>query len=173
MAMPQERMRDLGETAVATIERQDWLDAIGNGLQRAVGAAFAAGGEVGRRVRDALHGTWLGHPLHPVLTDIPLGAWTAALVLDAVDGREARALSRAADGAIGVGLASAAGAAITGLTDWHHTSGGDRRVGLAHGLLNTTAATLYAAGLVLRRRGDRDVGRALSALGFVVALGAA
>jgi nitrite reductase/ring-hydroxylating ferredoxin subunit/uncharacterized membrane protein len=171
--MPRERMRDLGETAVATIERQDWLDALGDRLQRGVAAAFGAGGEAGRRVRDALHGTWLGHPLHPVLTDVPLGAWTAALVLDAVDGRDGTALARAADGAIGVGLAGAAGAAITGLTDWHHTQGGDRRVGLAHGLLNTTAATLYAAGLVLRRRGHRDGGRALSALGFVVALGAA
>src|SRR4029077_19553365 len=100
------------------------------------------GGDAGRRVRDFLHGTWLGHPLHPALTDIPLGAWTTALALDAA-GDRSRGMARAADTAMGVGIAGAVGAAVTGLTDWHHTTGGDRRLGLGHAMLNTAALALY------------------------------
>ena len=65
------------------------------------------------------------------------------------------------------------GAAVTGLTDWHHTTGGDRRVGVGHALLNTAALTLYVTALTLRRRGARGAGRGLAALGFLVATGAA
>ena len=170
--MPGTQVRQIGEAAIEAIERQDWLDVVGDRLQKAVAAAFGAGGDAGRRVRDFLHGTWLGHPLHPVMTDVPLGAWTTALVLDAAAG-DSKATARAADTAIGVGIAGAVGAAVTGLTDWHHTTGGDRRVGLGHALLNTTALALYVASFALRRSGARDLGRGLSALGFLVAAGAA
>ena len=170
MAVPERHVRQIGETVIETIERQDWLDVIGDRLQRAVTAAFEAGGGAGRRVRDVLHGTWLGHPLHPVLTDVPLGAWTTALVLDTAGGRGMR---RAADTAIGIGIAGAVGSAVTGLTDWQHTTGGDRRVGLGHALLNTTALALYVTSLALRRRGARSAARRVSALGFVVVAGAA
>lgn len=172
MAMPETRVRHIGEAAVQTLERQTWLDAVGDRLQRAVAATFEAGGGVGRRVRDALHGTWLGHPLHPVVTDVPLGAWTTALLLDATGGHR-RGVAQAADAAIALGIAGAAGAAVTGLTDWHHTTGGDRRVGLGHAILNTTALALYVASLTLRRRGARDLGRGLSGLGFAVSMAAA
>jgi nitrite reductase/ring-hydroxylating ferredoxin subunit/uncharacterized membrane protein len=172
MAISQNKGSQIGDGALALVERQEWLDVVGDRLQKAVGAAFQAGGEMGRRVRDFLHGTWLGHPFHPVLTDIPLGAWTAALVLDAASPRD-RGLARAADVAIGVGIAGATGAALTGLTDWQHTAGGDRRVGVGHALLNTAALALYVTSLTLRRRGVRTAGRGLAALGFLVASGAA
>lgn len=169
MAQPSTHLSQIGEAAIEVIERQHWLDAIGTRLQKAVGAAFAAGGQSGRRVRDFLHGTWLGHPLHPVLTDIPIGAWTSALVLDSMATKR-NGLERAADAAIAVGLAGAAGAAVTGLTDWHHTADEDRRVGLTHGLLNTGATVLYITALSLRRGGARDLGRVLAGAGFLVAL---
>jgi nitrite reductase/ring-hydroxylating ferredoxin subunit/uncharacterized membrane protein len=172
MAIAGNQVRQIGEAAIEIIERQPWLDVIGDRLQKAVAAAFAAGGQSGRRIRDLLHGTWLGHPLHPVLTDIPLGAWTAALFLDAI-ATERNRLSHAADAAIGVGLAGAAGAAVTGLTDWHHTIGDDRRLGLTHGLLNTGAVTLYVTALSLRRGGARDAGRLVAGFGFLVAIAAA
>jgi nitrite reductase/ring-hydroxylating ferredoxin subunit/uncharacterized membrane protein len=171
-AMPETQVRQIGEAVIEAIERQDWLDVVGDRLQKTVAAAFEAGGDVGRRVRDFLHGTWLGHPLHPVMTDVPLGAWTTALVLDAAAGGNT-SIARAADTAVGVGIAGAVGAAVTGLTDWQHTTGGDRRVGVGHALLNTTALALYVASFALRRRGMRDLGRGLSALGFLVAAGAA
>jgi len=170
--IPEIHVRQIGEAAIEAIERQDWLDVIGDRLQKAVAAAFEVGGDAGRRVRDVLHGTWLGHPLHPAVTDVPLGAWATALVLDAAGGSN-NGMARAADTAIGVGIAGAVGSALTGLTDWQHTTGGDRRVGLGHALLNTTALALYVASFTLRRSGARDLGRGLSVLGFLVATGAA
>jgi nitrite reductase/ring-hydroxylating ferredoxin subunit/uncharacterized membrane protein len=172
MAMHANPVQQIGETAIQALERQEWLDVVGDRLQQAVAGVFRSAGDVGRRTRDFLHGTWLGHPLHPVLTDIPIGAWTTALVLDAAGGN-AKGVSRAADAAIGLGIAGAVGAAVTGLTDWHHTVGRDRRVGLGHALLNTAALSLYVTAFTLRRRGARDVGRGLAGLGFVVAMGAA
>jgi nitrite reductase/ring-hydroxylating ferredoxin subunit/uncharacterized membrane protein len=172
MVRPQRKLQQLGEAAVENLERQDWLEPLAESLQRALVATFQAAGETGRRVRDFLHGTWLGHPLHPVLTDIPLGAWTVAMVLDLKGGHNGHE-DRAADAAIAIGLAGATGAAVTGLTDWQHTSSEDRRLGLVHGLLNISAATLYATSLALRLRGARTAGRTIGALGFTVALGAA
>jgi nitrite reductase/ring-hydroxylating ferredoxin subunit len=80
---------------------------------------------------------------------------------------------RTADAAIGVGLAGAVGAAVTGMTDWQHTAAEERRVGLLHGLLNLSATGLYAISLALRFRGARTAGRTIGGLGFTVALGAA
>jgi nitrite reductase/ring-hydroxylating ferredoxin subunit/uncharacterized membrane protein len=160
------------EGVIATIERQNWLTTLGDRLQRTIAAAFRAGGEPGRKTRDFLHGTWLGHPLHPVLTDVPLGAWTTALVLDSMDEGDGPC-AQAADAAITLGLVGAVAAATTGLTDWHQTDGGTRRVGLSHGLANITAAGTYAAALIFRRHGARRAGRRLAGVGFFLAIGAA
>jgi nitrite reductase/ring-hydroxylating ferredoxin subunit/uncharacterized membrane protein len=121
-----------------------------------------------------MHGVWLGHPLHPVFTDLPLGAWTTGLVLDAVASMNRDSgMERAADVAIAVGLAGAAGAAVTGLTDWSETSGRSRRTGLVHGLLNIAATTLYATAYVLRKNGSRSSGQACAVAGYGIAIGAA
>jgi nitrite reductase/ring-hydroxylating ferredoxin subunit/uncharacterized membrane protein len=152
------------------INRQDWLDQVADTLQPAIAGTFEAAGAAGRKAEDFLHGTWLGHPLHSVLTDVPVGAWTAALVLDAMDemsGREE--FGRGADAAVTVGIIGAIGSAVTGLTDWHKTDGTARRVGITHGLMNATALALYATSLVCRRRNDRRAGRGLSFLGYAIA----
>ena len=59
------------------------IDRVAEPLSKAVRAAYDAAGPVGRQAKNALHGVWLGHPLHPVFTDVPIGAWTTALALDA------------------------------------------------------------------------------------------
>jgi nitrite reductase/ring-hydroxylating ferredoxin subunit/uncharacterized membrane protein len=167
-AMAMVNRRGLTERALAAVDRQPWMDTVGDGLQRGLAATFQAAGPLGQKVKNALHGTWLGHPLHPVLVSVPLGAWTVALVLDMLDGRSPRrvASGRGADAAIAIGLAGAAGAAVTGLTDWQHTSGASRKAGLLHGLLNTAATVLYGASLVARARGARGAGRSLSLAGY-------
>src|SRR5512138_405200 len=109
------------ELPVEVIERQEWLEPVENGLQKAVTNAFESAGPFGRKAKNFLHGVWLGHPLHPVLTDIPVGSWTAGLILDIMDASGARGCAKGADAALKVGLAGAAGAAITGLTDWQAT----------------------------------------------------
>jgi nitrite reductase/ring-hydroxylating ferredoxin subunit/uncharacterized membrane protein len=166
------RPGELAERAVQTIERQDWLRPIEDALQRALAAAFQAGGRGGRVFKNFLHGTWFGHPLHPALTDVPVGAWTAALVFDALDGPDGR-WRRRADGAIAVGIGGAVAAAATGLTDWQHIDGEPRRTGLAHAALNTLALGLYTGSYLLRRRGARGAGRAWSYAGFGVLAAAA
>ena len=168
--MAKVRLAEVGERAVETIERQDWLDRVGGALDGVIARAFERAGTVGRHVKNFLHGTWLGHPLHPALTDVPLGAWTTALVLDVLDRPRANdgrgPYSAGADAAVALGAAGAVAAATAGLVDWHHTDNGARRVGLVHGLLNTTVLALYGTSLILRRRGHRPAGRALGYLGF-------
>ena len=126
---------------------QPALDQIAEPLGQAVRSAFEAGGSVGRQAKDALHGVWLGHPLHPVFTDVPIGAWTTALALDAAANGDP-AMRRAATFAMGVGLAGAVGAAVTGLTDWSETQGQSRRTGLVHGLHEVEVLLLAEVGLV-------------------------
>jgi nitrite reductase/ring-hydroxylating ferredoxin subunit/uncharacterized membrane protein len=164
----------VAQTNLDTIANQPWLDAVGKPLSEAVRALFANAGPAGQTAKNALHGVWLGHPFHPVLTDVPIGAWTTALALDAREVATGdQGYGRAADFAIGVGLVAAVGAAITGLNDWSETEGRSRRLGLLHGLLNLTATTLVATSYALRRSGARPAGRASAAAGFGVAVGAA
>lgn len=164
----------MAQTNLEAIADQPWLDSVGKPLSEAVRQLFTNIGPAGRTAKNALHGVWLGHPLHPVFTDVPIGAWTAALALDAREAATGEtAFGRAADFAVGVGLVGALGAAVTGLNDWSETEGRSRRVGLLHGLLNVTATACMAAGYALRRNGSRPAGRAATVVGYGVALGAA
>jgi nitrite reductase/ring-hydroxylating ferredoxin subunit/uncharacterized membrane protein len=143
-------------------------------LAEALKQSYAGAGERGLRLKSALNGVWLGHPLHAAITDVPLGAWTAAVACDAavmMTGREA--LAEGADAAIAVGLAGAVGAALAGATDWSDVDGRARRVGLLHGLLNLGATGLFAVSLALRRANRRESGRGCALLGYLVTLAAA
>ena len=153
------------------IAEQSWLEPIDRALGQGVSTAFQTGGPVGRQVQNFLHGTWLGHPLHAAVTDVPVGAWTTALALDALEslaGREE--VAPGADAAVGIGLAGAVGAALSGLADWHLTSGRARKVGLVHGLLNVGVAGIYTASWLCRQRGARATGRGLALAGYALAL---
>lgn len=162
------------EALIKAIEEQDALEQLSDKVQPLVSGAFKSAGLAGREVKNFLHGTWLGHPLHPVLTDVPLGAWTAALALDAMESISGRReLGNGADAAIAVGLLGAAGAAVTGLTDWSATNGRARKVGLLHGLLNAGATALYTTSLVLRRKQRRSAGLGFAMLGYAVSSAAA
>lgn len=155
------------KSAMNLIEDQEWLDKTADVVQPAVLQAFKAGGQTGRKLKNFLHGTWLGHPLHPVLTDIPIGSWTAAATLDAIELSGNKEYSKGADAAIAIGLAGAVGSAVTGLTDWTGTSGKQRKIGMLHGLLNLTATTLYATSLIMRRKKEsRTAAIALSMVGY-------
>src|SRR3989442_255596 len=64
------------------IDRQRWLEPVADFLQKVVAGSYKLLGSPGRSLKTFMHGTWLGHPLHPVLTDIPIGAWTIAILFD-------------------------------------------------------------------------------------------
>ncbi|HEX6952905.1 MAG TPA: Rieske (2Fe-2S) protein [Gaiellaceae bacterium] len=124
------------------------LDEVSEPVQEAVKA-------VPKPVRDVLDGVWFGNPLHPALTDVPIGAWTAAFALDLVG-------SEAADGALAVGILGAVPAALTGLNDWSHLKDDAKRIGTVHALVNTAGLTLNVLSLAARRGGMRKTGRLLS-----------
>src|ERR671920_2906 len=116
------------------IDRMDWLDTVAEKVQPKVQEAIGKGG-VG--MRNALDGTWLGAPLHPALSDVPIGSWTAALIFDGLDAATgSKAIRNAADAALAMGIAGGLAAAVVGLSDWRYLRGGSRRMGVAHALLN-------------------------------------
>jgi nitrite reductase/ring-hydroxylating ferredoxin subunit/uncharacterized membrane protein len=120
-------------------------------------------------VRNLLSGTNLGHPLHPMLTDVPIGAWVLAAMLDAVGGPKSE---KAADLLVGAGIVAAVPTAASGINDWSDTAGRDTRVGLVHAAANTTALSAFAASLVARTLGRRQLGKSLGLLGCgVLAVG--
>jgi nitrite reductase/ring-hydroxylating ferredoxin subunit/uncharacterized membrane protein len=126
-----------------------------------------------RRARDAnaglksaLSGSWIGHALHPMLTDVPIGAFTALAALDVADLGGFADVSAAADITLGVGIASAYAAIVTGWSDWSDTSEKPRRLGLAHAALNGTAMLAYQASAVLRRAKRRRLGIAAAFVGY-------
>lgn len=145
-------------------DRVSFLDPVSDALQKATTA-------IPKPLRNVLDGVWLGVPLHPALTDVPLGSWTAAAALDALDIVSAGdRFGDAADAALAVGVLGAVPAAATGLNDWSWLRGDAKRIGTIHALLNSTGLTLNVASLVLRRRGARGAGRALSAVAYGGAL---
>jgi nitrite reductase/ring-hydroxylating ferredoxin subunit/uncharacterized membrane protein len=162
-----------GNTAIDVIDRQPWLDGAAERLQPAVRGLYQHAGPAGQVIKDALHGTWLGHPVHSAITDVPVGAWTAAAVFDAFEANGTQGFQRAADLSVAVGLAGAVGAAVTGATDWSETDGRARKIGLVHGLMNTSAFLLYGASYLLRRRGARTEAHGLARLGYALVLGSA
>ncbi|WP_129336174.1 DUF2231 domain-containing protein [Cellulomonas endophytica] len=124
----------------------------------------------GRRRWRTLRGAALGHPLHPVLSDAPVGLWSSSLVLDLAGGPGSEA---AADRLLGLGVPAAVPTMITGLADW---SAGDlalRRVGTVHATLNGVGLVALTASWWARRRGHRRTGKALSLAGMGLAGGGA
>jgi nitrite reductase/ring-hydroxylating ferredoxin subunit/uncharacterized membrane protein len=139
-------------------------------LQKLLDKALYGGGRAGaQKVRSFLNGTWLGEPLHVVLTDLPIGAWTVAMAFDALDlVLNRREFAVAADASIAIGIAGAAGAAATGMTDWSDVDPPARRLGLTHGLLNIGGTALFLTSLLLRGKKVRGFGRIVSTFGYAV-----
>src|SRR3954447_10656100 len=131
--------------------------------RRAVNAALRP-----QAFKDLLHGTWLGHPLHPVLVQVPVGSWLSAGLLDAVP-----SLRPAATVLIGTGVAAAVPASLAGAADWSEQAVGVRRLGAVHAVANTVALGCYAGSLVARGRGRGTLGRVLSYTGLGIAAGSA
>lgn len=125
-------------------------------------------------VRNALDGVWLGAPLHPALTDIPVGSWTAAVLLDTaslVSGDET--LASAADRALAVGTLAAVPAAATGSNDLRDVIGQSRQIAMVHALLNVLGLSLSSASLACRCTGRRGLARGLSTSGYLISSTAA
>lgn len=162
------------DAIIRKIEEQDWLQPAEDALKKGLDAAFEPDRKHGKPIENALHGVWLGHALHPVLTDLPVGAWSVAFILDAIEETTgARKYRAGADAAVTIGIAGAAGAVLTGITDWKEISQEARRTGLVHGLLNLAAMGLYVASAVQRSRKKRNSARLFSYVAYGLTFGSA
>jgi nitrite reductase/ring-hydroxylating ferredoxin subunit/uncharacterized membrane protein len=142
------------------------LDQVAEPLAKAVERAAPAGSTV----NEALSGTALGHPLHPPLTDVVIGAWTSAVALDWLGGKRGRP---AADRLVALGVLSALPTAATGLNDWATLDGPTRRLGLVHGTTNVVATGLFGTSWLARKAGRRFFGKLLALAGYgTVSVGA-
>jgi nitrite reductase/ring-hydroxylating ferredoxin subunit len=143
------------DAATRRLESAEGLDATAETAKKVVEGALSPG------VRDALHGVWLGHPVHPLMIVAPLGSWLSASVLDLLPGNR-----RAARTLVGLGTLSAVPTALTGWADWSQLHPQQQRVGLVHAAANGVAAALQAASWWARRRGahGRGVGLSVAAL---------
>jgi nitrite reductase/ring-hydroxylating ferredoxin subunit/uncharacterized membrane protein len=138
--------------AISRLEQESRLDRVVSAGQRA--ARLIRPG----KLRDVLHGVWLGHPLHPMLVQVPAGAWLSASILDLARGDE-----RTARLLVGTGLIAAAPAALAGTADWSEQHEQQMRVGIVHAAGNVVALGLYGASLAPR---DPRLSRALRLAGL-------
>jgi nitrite reductase/ring-hydroxylating ferredoxin subunit/uncharacterized membrane protein len=147
-------MNTLLDQITDRIERLKGLDPLADRLADWVAPLYA-----NRRVVNVASGTPLGHPLHPLLVTVPIGAYSAAFLFDALKDEDA------ADTMIALGIASSLPAAYTGLSDWRDTQGAERRVGLVHAASNTVSLVLFGASWLARKKGDRTRGVTLALAG--------
>lgn len=139
----------------AKLEGLPGLDSLSDGIAGALAPATRR-----RGLMDVLHGRWIGHAVHPALSDLPLGLWSGATLLDLFDDDRGAALMTAA------GCVSALATAATGTADWSVTSGRDRRLALVHGLANGGVLVIQLGALTARARGRRRLGQLLAATGL-------
>lgn len=139
-----------------------WLDKLADRLRTVFDPVLGKKGPAG--LKDALNGTWLGHPLHPAMTDIPIGCWTSSLILD-IAGME-----KGSDILLKAGTIGALGTAATGAAQWQDLhEEAPKRLGALHAVLNVTATGLYGISWVLRSNGSRPAGIAFSTTGYAIA----
>jgi nitrite reductase/ring-hydroxylating ferredoxin subunit/uncharacterized membrane protein len=118
-------------------------------------------------LKDLLSGSSLGHPLHPALTDVPIGSFTAATVLDLIGGER---FEDAVEALLGLGIVTTLPTASAGLADWSDTYGSEQRIGLVHAVANVAGLCLFAGSLMARRQGSRALGRTLNLAGMTTLL---
>jgi nitrite reductase/ring-hydroxylating ferredoxin subunit/uncharacterized membrane protein len=141
-------------------EQNQKLDNWAEQVQTLIAAAVSRGGPTGQRVKNWLNGVWLGHPLHPALTDAAIGAWSTGAMLDLIGAR------KEADAAMTVGVLAAVPTALAGAADFADTSEEPRRIAIVHAVLNSTGLALMVGSLLARRGGQRALGIGLSTVGL-------
>ena len=157
---------------VASLDRLGWLRSLSDWLTGSLDPVRERHQD--NLVLELLHGgRWAGHPIHPALSDLPIGLWTGVMVLDVADRDPAARRGLDAAGVLSAaGILASVATAVTGLSDWTVSNDEDRRIGLFHGLLNTVALGLQGVSLGSRMAGHRSTARALAAASFTVTAGA-
>lgn len=144
--------------SVRKLESASFLDPAAKKLRKVANSVLRQ-----RDLADLLHGVPFGHPVHPVLVQIPIGAWTSASVLDLLPGQE-----KASAVLVGTGIAAALPAVASGYADWSQTDRQTQRVGVVHMAVNTLGTSLYAISLLQRCTGRHTAGKMFSAAGLAI-----
>lgn len=142
------------------LEQATALDKPVRAIEPTIRAAFGTG-----KRASVLRGEWLGHAIHPVLTDVVIGTWSSATLLDLFGGRGS---SAAAQKLVGTGLLAVGPTAWTGWAEWSAAGTREKRVGLVHAVTNAVAISAYAASWVARRKGAHSTGVGLGLAGMTV-----
>ena len=164
-------MGKIVDAVIGRIEAAEVLDRPGYLLGKAFSRTTQVVGRPGKNVGNVLHGCPYGHPMHPLLVALPIGTWTLTLSLDllaAVGLLRDRGSRQAATIALRAGSAGALAAIATGLADWQHLNGRDKRAGLVHGSVNTTALALNLLSGRLRARGRQGAGVGVSVAAYAL-----
>lgn len=164
MAAEYDGQRDAALPVVGWTRRLEQARGLDGARRRLQPVASALVADPARR--SALQGIWLGHALHPLLTDLPIGFWTSANVLDLAGGQGSHAAARRL---VGLGLLAAVPAAVTGLSEWADTGEREQRVGVVHAGANTVALAMYTASWHARKQGRHARGVALGLAGSAAA----
>jgi nitrite reductase/ring-hydroxylating ferredoxin subunit/uncharacterized membrane protein len=155
------------------VRSQNWMDRLADFIQKLTESTYKVLGAPGRGLRNLLHGTTLlGHPLHPAVTDLPIGAWTVGVILDYVAVYGHAVPAAAGDIALLVGVIAALLATASGYTDFNETVDHERRVALTHGLTMSLVVVIEIASLLLRwlgGSGAHPVAIGLATAGLLVA----
>jgi nitrite reductase/ring-hydroxylating ferredoxin subunit/uncharacterized membrane protein len=144
------------------VEKMEALDRFANFMQKFVSRIVPQESAL----KDLLSGTWLGRPLHPMLTDVVIGVWTSASVLDILGGKRAE---RAAGQLVFIGNVAALPTIAAGLSDWAELWGAQQRLGSIHALGNATALSFQTLSFKARRGGKRKKARLLSLTAMTIA----
>ena len=146
-------------TLTGKLEQAKVLDPVAGGVNAVVHKVLPRG-----PVKDALHGTWLGHSVHPLLVAVPIGMWSGALLLDLTAGKAGHDAARRL---VGAGVLAVLPTAATGLADWSElgVAKKPKRVGLVHATANVATTVVYGLSWLARRQGDHARGRRLALLG--------
>ncbi|GER88492.1 hypothetical protein KDW_26540 [Dictyobacter vulcani] len=149
-----------------------WLDKLSAPLQKWTNSLFGSPKTPEYRIKDFLAGVWFGHPLHPVLVTIPIGAWTSAMVFDLawLANEDDDGMAWSADMMIWLGLAGAAGSAATGIANWVDTDGQEQRTGMLHALLNGSVTVLNLSSALLRATGQRKTAITLAGTAYALTI---
>ena len=147
---------------------QRFSERLSDRLQDMIKVVIGSNRKPPRRLKSFLNGTWFGHPLHPVITDVPITAWILTAIFDLIWLiSHTTWAGYGAFVAVIVGLFGALGAIATGLTDWSDTYGSERSIGFTHALFNASATILYLVSFILRLIAGPGDGIAAAILGFV------
>lgn len=151
----------MGRLLARIMAAQDgWARPFGDFNHRWLSAVFRPIGPI----RDFLDGTWLGHPLHPAVTDIPIGTLLATVVLDLLG------YPAAADIALVATILFMLAAAVTGAADYADTDGTARTRATIHSTLMVVGLVVLLLSLLLRAGNptDRTIPIALAIVGFLI-----